>query len=249
MASSWAKFHRAGSHLHALDAELARIGANNPQPIDTDRKVTSEEAFLYVTRVPDLRDAALLLGDAVNNLRASLDHLIWDFVKLGPRARLTSKQAMDVQFPLAQSWKSLSAQRTRRMPGIADKEFGIVRCYQPYRRDDRGRMMRLLRDLSDMDKHRYYVPAAVTHSNFRGEVRFVGCVGTDLMVCSPRRALQVGTKLLRVRIVPTVVEYDVEIQSNMTLQPSLPGGLGVMPTMRAVEAVVLEILSSFEEQI
>lgn len=249
LESSWAKFHRASTHLGDLDREIVRIMGEHPEAIDTDRQVDAEEAFLRVTRVPGFREAGLFLGDAVTNYRAALDHLTWDLVKLGSHPRLTPKQAMQVQFPLANSAKEFGDQQGRRAPGISDDEWNIVRDYQPYRRDDRGRALRFLRALSDTDKHRFIVPAVVTHTRFVGQIRFIGCVGTDIWMCSPRRALHVGTKLVRVRFDVTAAEHDVQIDSEMTVQPSLGHGVPIMPTMMLVREAVLEVISRFEARL
>ncbi|MEA2536564.1 MAG: hypothetical protein QOF11_798 [Chloroflexota bacterium] len=249
LESSWAKFHRASSHLQDLDGELRRIAGEHAEPIGIERKINAQEAFLRVTRVPEFREAGLLLGDSVNNFRAALDHLTWDLVKLGLHPRLAPKQAIQVQFPLANSAKEFGNQRGRRTPGISDAEWRIIREYQPYRRDDRGRAVRVLRELSDTDKHRFIVPAVVSRSRFVGQIRLVGCAGTGIWMCPPRRALHVGTKLVRVQITPTEPEYDVQINSQMTVQPSLGRGVPLMPSMLSVRTVTLEILSRFEELI
>jgi hypothetical protein len=249
LASSWAKFHRAGVHLHDLNAEMVRLAAAHPEPIDIERKVNPTEAFLRVTRVPEFREAGLLLGDAVNAYRAALDHLAWDLVKLGTHPRLTPNQATKVQYPLARSWNNLRGQRNQRLPGIVNADFALIRAYQPYRSDDRGRVMRSLRQLSDMDKHRYIVPAVMSHTDFRGTIRLTGCAATGIWMSSPRRALHVGTKLVRVRIVPTDPTYDVDIDSEMTVQPSLGRGVPVVASVEQIRAVVLELLSAFEERL
>lgn len=249
LASSWAKFHRASAHLQDLDAELRRIAGEHADPIDIERKIDAHEAFLRVTRVPEFREAGLLLGDAVNNYRAALDHLAWDLVKLGSHPRLTANQATGVQYPFAKSWASLQTQRNQRVPGIPNDEFAIIRAYQPYRSDNRGRAMAMIRRLSDTDKHRFIVPAVASHTRFVGQIRFIGCTGTDTWMCSPRRALHLGTKLVRVRFTPTHAEYDVEIESQMTVQPSLGRGVPLMSTMISVRETVLDILSRFEARL
>lgn len=249
LASSWAKFHRAGTHLYDLEGELARLAGEYPQPIDAERQINAKEAYWRVTRVPEFREASLFLGDAVNNYRAALDHLAWDLVKLGTHPWLTSKEAKNVQYPLATSWKDLLDQKGRRVPGISKDEWAIIRANQPYRRDERGRALRALRQVSDTDKHRFVVPAIATHTQFVGRLELTGCTATAIWRCPPKRALHVGMKLLRVSFTPTARQYDVKIESHLTVEPSLARGVLLMPTVTAIRAAVLHILSQFEARL
>lgn len=246
LASSWAKFHRASTHGNALSAELTRVMGEQNQAIAVEPEIKNGQAIVRVTRIPEFREAGLFMGDAVTNYRAALDHLAWDLVKLGSQPRLTAKQAMQVQFPFATSAVEFSQQRARRLPGITDTEWEIIREYQPYRRGDKGRTMRLLRHVSDTDKHRFIAPAVVCATGFVGHIAAVGCTISDYRRFSPKRALHVGTKLVTMTVVPDSPEYDVKINSQIAVQPSLGRGIPLMPAMFEVRAVVLEVLSRFE---
>lgn len=247
LASSWAKFHRAGTHLDCLNAKMRQI-ADDPEAVTVERQFKGQEAFLVVTRVPDLREAGLIMGDAVNCYRAALDHLVWDLVKMGTHAALTPEQAKQVQFPFAPSPTDFLNQRSRRAPGIADAEWRLIRGYQPYRSDNRGRTMRRLRDLSDTDKHRYIYPAFIAPVDFRGNVRLINCAANAIWMRRPRRALDVGVKLVRVRLTDVTPERDVQIESRLTLQPSLSGAVALGPALGAIRETVLDVLTRFEER-
>jgi hypothetical protein len=153
---------------------------------------------------------------------------------------------MQVQFPFANSALDLNGQRNRRVPGIPDAEWGIIREYQPYRRGDRGRAMALLRRVSDVDKHRYIAPAVACATGFVGQVLITGCTVHNVRRYSPKRALHVGTQLMAMTVLPILREYDVQIESQITVQPSLDRGVALMPAMLGVRGVVLEILSRFD---
>jgi hypothetical protein len=246
LESSWVKYHWAGTHLRYLQGELLRIASLKPEPFEVDQQIDARETWLRVIRVPEYREAGLMIGDAVHNYRAALDHLVWDLVKLGSHPQLTEKQAQRVQFPLAKSLASLQQQRRDRMPGVDDDPWRVVRLYQPYRRDDRGRAMRSLRDLSDMDKHRFIVPAVASAKSFVGRTSFVGCVGTGVWQISSRRSLHVGSKLMRVWFTPTAHDYHVDIKSEVAVEPCLGRGVLLMPTMLAIGECVREVLTSCE---
>lgn len=249
LESSWAKFHRAGMHLNDLDGELRRAIGEPHEAVAVERQIKGTNAVIRVTRVPHFREAGMLLGDAVTNYRAALDHLAWDFVQLGAHSRLTDKEALNVQFPLAKSAKSLREQRIARMPGIDDDEWAIIGNYQPYKRGDRAIAMRWLRKLSDTDKHRFIIPTAACLAGFMGRVTLSGCVLARERRYPPKRALYVGSHMWDMEVIPTADKFDVQVQGEMAIQPSLGHGVAVMPTLRLVNDAVLEVLSRFENRL
>lgn len=111
--------------------------------------------------MPHLReDFPVILGDAIGNYRAALDHLTWALVKRF-KAPLTVKQARAVQFPMHNSAGDFEAQKARRTPGLPDTPHrAIMKGYQPYRRGYGPRGIRWIRSLADVDKHRA-VPVTV----------------------------------------------------------------------------------------
>jgi hypothetical protein len=247
LASSWAKFHRAGTHLDCLNDKIGEM-ADDPEAVTVERLFKGKDAFLVVTRVPDMREAGLIMGDAVSCYRAALDHLVWDLVKMGTHAALAPQQAKQVQFPFAQNAREFKApnHRARRAPGIADADWRIIKGYQPYRRSDQGRAMRRLRDLSDTDKHRYIYPAFISPLDFQGNVRLINCAAEAIWMRQVQHPLSVGVKLVRVRLIDATPERDVQIESHITLQPSLGRSVSLEPALAAIRETVLEVLSRFE---
>jgi hypothetical protein len=248
LASSWAKFHRAGTHLDALNAALGRI-ANDPEAVTVERQFEGREASLVVTRVPDMRETGLIMGDAVNCLRAALDHLVWDLVQMGTHPALTPQQAKQVQFPFAGNLTEFRNQRERRAPGVSDAEWLLIRRYQPYRRDDRGQALRRLRDLSDTDKHRYIYPTFIAPVDFRGTIGLINCAADAIWQRRPQRPLNVGVKLVRIRLVDVGPDHDVQIESQLTLQPSIGRAVALGPALGAIRETVLDVLSRFEARL
>jgi hypothetical protein len=251
LESSWSKFRWASKQLDALNVELGRLVTPENQTLSTEREIKEGVVTVRVTRVPDFREAGLILGDSVNNYRSVLDHLMWDLVKLGSHGRLSAKEAKDVQFPYANKRRDLTlSERHRRGPGVSPEHWKIIGRYQPYSRGDRGRTMRFLNRISNMDKHRTIVPAAFSVTGFHAVWKLSECVLSDIQLLStPKRVLQVGTKLASARITPTGPEPNVEIESQIAVQPSLSRGVPVLPSMLHLHATVKAILSDFERAI
>jgi hypothetical protein len=83
LSSARAKLLRALEHQEALDtlvADTFRIEANRPR-VGTRYESESGEHIVYASFMPQLDDfferASLITGDAIHNLRATLDHVIY----------------------------------------------------------------------------------------------------------------------------------------------------------------------------
>ena len=103
---------------------------------------------------------AVLLGDAIHNLRSALDHLIWQLVLLD-----TGKEGSNEnQFPIVSTgdryWSTTKnggpSTRDTRLRGVSEEHRAIIDACQPYRilRPKEVEALAALRDLSNHDKHR-----------------------------------------------------------------------------------------------
>jgi hypothetical protein len=113
-----------------------------------------------VKPMTDLLRWGCILGDAVQNLRAALDHLVWQLVLLDTGKDGTNEH----QFPICDSggayWsitkKGTPSTRDRLLRGIKEHHRAKIDAFQPYRIYAPPAIMPLsaLRDLSNHDKHR-----------------------------------------------------------------------------------------------
>lgn len=82
ITSSRAKLIRASEHLHMLDEEIHTFGQH--ERAKTSRITYGRDGSWYVVYLDPLPPlplhTALVAGDCLNNLRASLDHLVWQLV-------------------------------------------------------------------------------------------------------------------------------------------------------------------------
>lgn len=133
------------------------------------------------------------------------------------------------------------------VPGIADDYWRLIRRYQPYRRDDAGRALRLLRNISDIDKHRYIKPTFVCARELAGEISLQGCTVSDIdWFSTPKRALRVGTKVVWMRVTPYAPDHDVDIKSKLTIYPTLGYGVPLFPAVVGIGETVRKILGDFD---
>lgn len=97
--------------------------------------------------------ASVLVGEIVYNLRAALDYLVYVLAEEDSGTRQNA-----TQFPIEDSQQGFTAHRHTWLKGVSDEHAAIIRQFQPYRGCE---WTRILRDLSNPDKHRELVTVDV----------------------------------------------------------------------------------------
>jgi hypothetical protein len=250
LASSWAKFHWASKHMEAVNAALKRSLDLDLHSIafQTETEPTRKGAIgtVSISSLPRLRDdCGLAVGDVIQNFRAALDHLAWDLVRIGTDPR--PKDPKGVQFPMATNFGSFRSQLPRRLPGVPAGQRAIIREYQPYRRGIGPTAIRRLRNFSDSDKHRLFIPTAV---NMEGITNLSintswPLVSFNYLVKKPQ-ALHLGTQVLKLEMVRAVGACQVQVKGRVTMFPSVGYGRNIMETLVLIRSTVLEVLGRFE---
>jgi hypothetical protein len=249
MASAWAKYNWASKHMEAVAKAIQESVDPNTHPISVDVKLEPTHgsvAVVRVTQLPRLRtDYGLKLGDTIQNFRAALDHLAWCLVKLGDDPRPSNPQG--VYFPMAGSGKNFRRRIDGWLPGVSQEHRAIIRRYQPYRSGDQAKAIRRLRNLSNLDKHRILIPAVVSLGQANLSVMANWPMqGMDQLV-KGRRALDVGTPLLRVTLLPVLgTQCQVQVQGNLACFPSIGYGMPVGDALLLIRSTVKDILDTFD---
>src|SRR5205809_138288 len=94
------KLHRAKTHIDCVRRETNAFLERDPKPfgIRTDCTPGPDESVEYVlyaiVRERPPRELALPIGDAIQNIRAALDHLVYELAT--PKAR----KSIRLQFPI-----------------------------------------------------------------------------------------------------------------------------------------------------
>jgi hypothetical protein len=197
---------------------------------------------------PPLR-IALLVGDALSNYRAALDHLAWQLVTKDG----TPPKPNQVYFPIGLDRLAFAADLRRKMPGVAPVTGSIVERYQPFQHGERARShpLWILSEWVGVDKHRA-VPLSVLYSTRVEATVPDGFPNFRVMAregrAEPIEYLLPGTDLIRIygkRIEPrkdpgALVRFGgqatIAHESGRTLEAVLDG----------VDRVVDAILGEFE---
>ena len=147
-----AKIARADEHRQRLHDKLAAYAALNPilvTPPVIERDGSGFVMFGKTDPEPPI-ELGLILGDYVTNLRAAIDHLVWQLVVLAGETPTRASQ-----FPIVDVGAQLAAAAGRRLRGVAPAHVDAIRQVQPFthRADPEEHPLALLRWLSNTDEH------------------------------------------------------------------------------------------------
>lgn len=156
-----AKLDHAMSHMKAIedefgawiDSKLHRFyGETNPQR-------TIHSLVFDCGKRPDLVRWSLMFGDAIHNLRSTLDHLVYAVGTHKAGGSLPPGEDR-LAYPITESPESFAGFCKGKLFGIAtdinDPIIKAMERFQPYKRTtpDAPTALRLLRAFDDRDKHR-----------------------------------------------------------------------------------------------
>jgi hypothetical protein len=156
--SWWLKLDRAEHHLKDLDAEITRYLDGNPYEVVRIPKCHQHtDCWRYKLRTrPIDPGCALVLGDAVHNMRSALDHLA---VALSQNDEASFPIVTDdIDNPRTQRDHKARSRFNRAVKGMPPKAITAIRAFQPYHEatkvDRRTQGLAVLSYIDNADKHR-----------------------------------------------------------------------------------------------
>lgn len=134
----------------AAETLLARAHQADPHTV---------EFRLVVRREPPIEEWSLILGDALHNLRAAFDNVVWALATIGGATPLQPKQ---VAFPLTRNEKDWT-QRVRSLESIPADLLERLRSLQPWVDgvDVDESLLGLLHSFDIIDKHRGLIASSL----------------------------------------------------------------------------------------
>lgn len=151
--SSKLKVNRAKRHIVELNNNIIDYIKSKPYRVvvEQDTKSTNHLWTLRVrNEVPP--DFAVIIGDAIHNLRSALDLLASTLVGL------SGESTKDVYFPFVDSFDCMeSAIKKRHIDRAGEDIVEIIRSLKPYKGGNE--MLRAIHDLDITDKHKTLIPA------------------------------------------------------------------------------------------
>jgi hypothetical protein len=162
------KLERANEHVQELKLRVDAFLGETPNRTLTDYEPEAGKAFEDFQRnriIPPIIN--VITGEAIHQIRSSLDHLVCALI-----LRECGALTISTQFPifLYRPVKPDELERyERQIKGINRSEVrDIIQSHQPYTRGDRrrGHWLGILKTLSNTDKHRSLI-VHVTHVDRR----------------------------------------------------------------------------------
>lgn len=149
ISSVKSKVFRAEAHLNELskiDNELKNIECF--LIFETDENTNRGYFKVKLPEIPST--VPLIVGDCLNNLRSSLDHLVWQIVE-SAGIKAPSRSNM---FPICTTKNAFDREVQRnRLQGVPKQAFSIIESLQPFQTDFNWQLD-VLNTLCNKDKHR-----------------------------------------------------------------------------------------------
>jgi hypothetical protein len=136
------------------------------------RQALGEELQEFLSRTgpePSPLHLGVLVGDFLHSLRCVLDHVVWQLVELN------GQEPGDYnQFPIFDTASAYKKKAGRYLRGVAPNHSALIEAFQPYHLDAGPALhsLAVLRDLSNIDKHRFVHPVVIVGEGDAREVRF-----------------------------------------------------------------------------
>jgi hypothetical protein len=136
------------------------------------RQALGEKLQIFLERAdpePSPLHLGAIVGDFLHNLRCVLDHLVWQLVVLNGQ-----KPGDHNQFPISDTPGAYKKKAGRYLRGVAADHRALIETFQPYHLEDdaASHYLAVLRDLSNIDKHRFVHPVVIVGEGNAREVRF-----------------------------------------------------------------------------
>ncbi len=147
------KVVRGYEHLKELEAELRRYHETNPAKVVRQAEGSPDEYIgKIVADAPIPARIPMIIGDCAQNLRSSLDYLVWELVLAA-----NNKPIDRNMFPICTTPEAFIAQCDgHRLDGITPEAVTEIDGLQPHKhgKDAPKHMLAVLDNLCHIDKHR-----------------------------------------------------------------------------------------------
>jgi hypothetical protein len=151
------KLDRAKYHIEAFGQDLQAFLDHDPAPFGfrTEKNRSTSDTVEYVlyaiVREPPPRELALVIGDAIQNMRVALEYLAYELST--PKARKSGNTA----FPIYKDATKFDPSGIRSVTG---DERTLIERVQPYAatKIPANDPLAILQKLSNRDKHRLLIP-------------------------------------------------------------------------------------------
>jgi hypothetical protein len=254
-----AKAERAIKHIDDLGDVLLKAfpgGRRQPYAIRFEDDLNAQERTYYVEGIPEVPlEVTLIVGDVLQNLRNSLDHLACHLIRKAG-GTVTSQSC----FPIAgEAAKYVPSFFHRKIDGMRQEAKDAIHAIKPYKGGNDA--LWRIHELNKIDKHRLLLTACSTHigrSATPSERTQLQQLFMDShpgqsvpslkghLISIPSVPLKAGDKLCTIR--HSELEQDVKFLIDVSLdEPQIIECQPVIKALYKMSEVVIDIVVSFSK--
>jgi hypothetical protein len=154
------KYDWAKKHVRDFEAAVDVFRADNPHSIRYLHDEGTAEIVYYVESVPVIPNSLrLMLGDAIHNLRSTLDHVACALVIAADPAALCEYTG----FPIFDSSEAFRTMSRGKVPGLGQQALKNIDILQPYK-GGLGHALWQLHRLDIINKHRLLLTVSTVNT-------------------------------------------------------------------------------------
>jgi len=148
------KIYRAAEHIKSLEPELQQYFESNPGKMVREPNTPADEVvFTFKPKAPLPARFGLIIGDCLQNLRSSLDYLVWELVLAAK-----NQPGKHNMFPICDSREFFerAVTKSNRLLGVHPDAIAEIDALQPYHlgQDFKKAILWALDELTNINKHR-----------------------------------------------------------------------------------------------
>lgn len=233
---------RANRHIADLESTCQSFICENPYRLLA--KYDQSTGTTFVRAVLDRRlpmEVSVIIGDALHNLRSSLDHLVTEAVIANGH-----EPCRENAFPVSKNEAGFKQSVLTKLRGTSREFIDFVTSLKPYQEAGDG-VIFPLSQLNNLDKHMAIIPVASVHTLHNVRVRSADG-GIDVAIGSvPLSSNGTGeVKLVRIaRPVEIHIEADAKTSFALVLHgTTILDGHPIIPTLQRFATRCLEIIDT-----
>lgn len=149
------KLQRAEQHLHELDPKIKQWITSHPYRISDELDPDTGDNIIWGELLDPMPSIiSHLIGDCLQNLRSTLDHLAYELA-VANTGMLTDAQAITTAFPIFRYSKGFSSRGMNKLRYLSGRAQSVIERLQPYHASEPTKhILWLLEQLNNIDKHR-----------------------------------------------------------------------------------------------
>ena len=259
LSDAWAKLDHANDFIESLRQSLP----NDTHLIQLGRRYSAKkrEVVYYVEDVADDPEWPLLVGDAVQNMRAALDYLMSQLARRHLGRMPTHKESRRIRYPVCRRKKEFVGASKVYLRYLEPADLRTLKRFQPYRSFPKGyNPLAALERFSNRDSYRPLRLVVVTakggsfanrSDTYRDCVRAARVVvegqpAVDWVLTAPRRQPRKGDVVVRCFVSPTGPNPDVELDASVTAHLMTARIGPVLPALDDMAGYVTAVLEAFD---